>query len=84
LATVAISIPTYGFLQSGKADEFIETEITQGKIIGIRKDDVNISKAFLMVANFPMKGGFGVRPLWKSGLASVMRWNLVGLFTFII
>ena len=44
LATAAISIPQFSFSQSGRADEFVETEITHGKIKGARKDGVNIFK----------------------------------------
>jgi para-nitrobenzyl esterase len=44
LATAAISLPQFSFLQSGRADEFVETEITHGKIKGARRDGVNIFK----------------------------------------
>jgi para-nitrobenzyl esterase len=44
LATIAISIPLVGYRSYGAADEFVETEITHGKIKGTRKDGVNIFK----------------------------------------
>lgn len=44
LATAAITVPRLAFLSSGKADEFIDVEITHGKIRGMRKDGVNLFK----------------------------------------
>lgn len=44
LATVALSIPQFSFLQSGRAEEFVQTEVSHGKIKGARKDGVNIFK----------------------------------------
>ncbi|KQS27120.1 carboxylesterase/lipase family protein [Dyadobacter sp. Leaf189] len=44
LATAAISLPSFGFLNSRRADEFVTTETSYGKIKGARMDGVNIFK----------------------------------------
>ncbi|QHT67275.1 carboxylesterase/lipase family protein [Rhodocytophaga rosea] len=44
LATAAFSIPPYAFSSVHKPEEFVEVEITHGKIRGIRSDGVAIFK----------------------------------------
>ncbi len=44
LATAAISFPQYAFSSSGKADEFVEVEVTHGRLRGMRQDGVNLFK----------------------------------------
>ncbi|MDB5242124.1 MAG: carboxylesterase, partial [Spirosoma sp.] len=44
LTTAALSLPHYGFPGIGKADEYVETEITHGRIRGMRQDGVNLFK----------------------------------------
>lgn len=43
-ATAAISMPQYAFSFNGKADEFVDVEITHGKVRGLRKEGVNLFK----------------------------------------
>ncbi|ADB37989.1 Carboxylesterase [Spirosoma linguale DSM 74] len=42
LATATVSLPQYAFSFNGRADEFITTDTTHGKLRGIRKDGVNL------------------------------------------
>lgn len=44
LATAACAIPKYGFSAYHQADEFVEAEITHGRIKGMRVDGVNVFK----------------------------------------
>ena len=44
LATAALAIPNYGFSSFNKPEEFVEVEITHGRIKGMRQDGVNIFK----------------------------------------
>ena len=44
LTTAGLSLPRYAFSSVGKPDEFIETEITHGRIRGMRQDGVNLFK----------------------------------------
>lgn len=44
LATAAVTIPEFAFSSKGKADEFINVEITHGRIRGLRKEGVNLFK----------------------------------------
>ena len=42
LTAAAMSMPRYSFSSAGKADEFVLTDTTHGRLRGIRKDGVNL------------------------------------------
>ncbi|GAB3162818.1 hypothetical protein [Telluribacter humicola] len=44
LTAAAASLPYHAFASVYKADEYVETEITHGRIRGTRQDGVNIFK----------------------------------------
>ena len=44
LATAALSFPYNAFSFSKRMEEFVEVEITYGKIRGVRSDGVNLFK----------------------------------------
>jgi para-nitrobenzyl esterase len=44
LTSAVVTIPNYGFSQFGKADEFVTTDTTYGRLRGARKDGVNLFK----------------------------------------
>lgn len=44
LTTAALSLPQLGFSSAGKADEFVTTDTSYGRLRGMRKDGVNLFK----------------------------------------
>lgn len=44
LTTAALSLPLSGFSSAGKADEFVTTDTTYGRLRGTRKEGVNLFK----------------------------------------
>lgn len=44
LTTAALSLPLPGFSSPGKADEFVTTDTTKGRLRGMRQDGVNLFK----------------------------------------
>ena len=47
IASAAFAFPNYGFPFFKRPEEFVEVEITHGKIRGIRSEGVNIFKGIL-------------------------------------
>ena len=77
VATAAFAVPASVHSSFRRFDDFIEVEITHGKIRGVRNQGVNLFKGILMQEMFQATGGLEDLHRCNPGPAFVMLCNWV-------